>query len=149
MPTSKFSFARVRDAIGASLGGGPRPRGRCTIVHGASGAGGGEGGEGRTPGSESGCTPGRAAEGTPGSVTVGGDWLRWSTRECRMSCRFVMASSCSALGARAVGPKVVWTAWRAWMSLSSVVTVGVCKLCGRNFTASLMMTARESRVRTR
>jgi hypothetical protein len=100
-----------------SSGGGPRLPSCCTIVHGASLVGGGLSGVDCTPGSDSGCTP--------GSATAGGGWWRCSTRECRMSRRLLMATSCSALGAMAVAPRVVWTVCRAWSSLSSVVTIGV------------------------
>ena len=60
-----------------------------------------------------------------------------------------MAAIWVALGVGTAPVREELIAWRAWIILSSVVGVKLGRLCGRKWMASLMMTARDSFVRTR
>ncbi len=111
-----------------------------------------EGGMGRGMGS--GGTPGGGiigvgdgvgtSAGTPGGGGVQGCWVY----VLRMDRSVSMAVNCSSAGAGVIRPMVVLIVCKAWIILSSAVMCGVGRLWGRNLTALLMITARDSLVRT-
>lgn len=156
--------ARVRVAIGASLLVGGCLRCRVgTVVHSSADVGGfGEGVSWvGTPGGAAGsvdvvfdagvtgCDGRRCTPGDVGRVGTGGSVGVWSVNEWRMVRRVSIAVCWAALGPVGARFKVVLMSCRARIILSSGVMVGLGTLCGRNLTASLMVSVLVSFVRTR
>ncbi len=83
--------------------------------------------------------------GTPG----GGGILGCCVYVLRMERSVLMAVNCLSVGAGVIWSMVLLIVCKAWIILSLAVKCGVGRLWGRNLMALLIITARDSLVRTR